>query len=334
MPTDTLNAIEVVKPGLATSVQDAGRHGYYHVGIPPSGALDQFSLRAANLLVGNDEDAAVLECTLLGPQLLFRRDALIAVTGAEMAPRIDGAAQPCNVTLRIRAGGTLTFDYVKQGARAYLAVAGGIDVPVVLGSRSTYTLGAIGGHEGRRLQKGDALPIGAAKRAAREGATLPDALRTPLAREAELRVLPGLYHHRLTDESARTFFEDTWVVAPEADRIGYRYRQGRALRFREREQPFGAGADPSNIVDACYPIGSIQVPAGVEPIILHRDAVSGGGYATIGTVISADLDLIGQMQPNHQARFVAVTMADALAARRDAQRRLARLRDALWPHGG
>ncbi len=137
MPTDTLNAIEVVKPGLATSVQDAGRHGYYHVGIPPSGALDQFSLRAANLLVGNDEDAAVLECTLLGPQLLFRRDALIAVTGAEMAPRIDGAAQPCNVALRIRAGGTLTFDYVKQGARAYLAVAGGIDVPVVLGSRST-----------------------------------------------------------------------------------------------------------------------------------------------------------------------------------------------------
>ncbi|AOJ03877.1 allophanate hydrolase [Burkholderia mayonis] len=334
MPTDSLNVIEVVKPGLATSVQDAGRQGYYHVGIPPSGALDQFSLRAANLLVGNDEDAAVLECTLLGPQLLFRRDALIAVTGAEMAPRIDGAAQPCNVALRIRAGSTLTFDYVKQGARAYLAVSGGIDVPVVLGSRSTYTLGAIGGHEGRRLQKGDTLPIGAAKRAGREGATLPDTLRTPLAREVELRVLPGLYHHRLTDESARTFFEDTWVVAPEADRIGYRYRQGRALRFCEREQPFGAGADPSNIVDACYPIGSIQVPAGIEPIILHRDAVSGGGYATIGTVISADMDLIGQMQPNHHARFVAVTMADALAARRDAQRRLARLRDALWPHGG
>ncbi|KVE43536.1 biotin-dependent carboxyltransferase family protein [Burkholderia sp. BDU5] len=334
MPTDSLNVIEVVKPGLATSVQDAGRQGYYHVGIPPSGALDQFSLRAANLLVGNDEDAAVLECTLLGPQLLFRRDALIAVTGAEMAPRIDGAAQPCNVALRIRAGSTLTFDYVKQGARAYLAVAGGIDVPVVLGSRSTYALGAIGGHEGRRLQKGDTLPIGAAKRAGREGATLPDTLRTPLAREVELRVLPGLYHHRLTDESARTFFEDTWVVAPEADRIGYRYRQGRALRFCEREQPFGAGADPSNIVDACYPIGSIQVPAGIEPIILHRDAVSGGGYATIGTVISADMDLIGQMQPNHHARFVAVTMTDALAARRDAQRRLARLRDALWPHGG
>jgi biotin-dependent carboxylase-like uncharacterized protein len=329
MLTDLLKAIEVVKPGLATSVQDTGRQGYYHVGIPPSGALDQYALRAANLLVGNAEETAVLECTLLGPQLLFNVETLIAVTGAEMTPKIDGAVQACNVALRIKAGSTLTFDYVKGGARAYLAVAGGIDVPVVLGSRSTYTLGAIGGLEGRRLQKGDSLSVGSVRGPVREGAVLPDALRVPLAREVELRVLPGLYHHRLTDESALTFFEDTWAVAPEADRIGYRYKQGRPLTFREREQPFGAGADPSNIVDACYPIGSIQVPAGLEPIILHRDAVSGGGYATIGTVISADMDVIGQMQPNHLARFVPVTMAQALAARRDAQLRLARLREVL-----
>ena len=146
MPTDPLKAIEVIKPGLSTSVQDTGRLGYYHVGIPPSGALDQYALRAANLLVGNPEEAATLEFTLLGPQLLFNVDTLIAVTGAEMTPKIDGAAQACNVALRIKAGNTLTFDYVKGGARAYLAVAGGIDVPVVLGSRSTYALGAIGGH--------------------------------------------------------------------------------------------------------------------------------------------------------------------------------------------
>jgi biotin-dependent carboxylase-like uncharacterized protein len=329
MPTNPLHAIEVVKPGLATSVQDTGRQGYYHVGIPPSGALDQYALRAANLLVGNPESAAALECTLLGPQLLFHVDALIAVTGAEMQPKIDREAQACNVALRIKAGSTLTFDYVKGGARACLAVAGGIDVPMVLGSRSTYTLGALGGHEGRRLQKGDRLGIGSTRGPGREGTELPERLRSPLAREVELRVLPGLYHHRLTDESAITFFEDTWTVAPEADRIGYRYKQGRPLKFREREQPFGAGSDPSNIVDACYPIGSIQVPAGLEPIILHRDAVSGGGYATIGTVISADMDLIGQMQPNHQAHFLPVTMTQALAARRDAQLRLARLREVL-----
>jgi biotin-dependent carboxylase-like uncharacterized protein len=331
MPTDPNKTIEVVKPGLATSVQDIGRQGYYHVGIPPSGALDQYALRAANLLVGNPEGAAVLEGTLLGPQLLFHADALIAVTGAEMAPKIDGVVQACNVALRIKAGSTLAFEYVKGGARMCLAVAGGIDVPLVLGSRSTYTLGAIGGHEGRRLQKGDRLSIGELKGAAREGTTLPAHLRSPLASDVELRVLPGLYHHRLSDLSAHTFFDDTWIVAPEADRIGYRYKQGRPLQFREREQPFGAGADPSNIVDACYPVGSIQVPAGLEPIVLHRDAVSGGGYATIGTVISADMDLIGQMQPNHRAHFVSVTMDQALAARRDAQARLGRLREALLP---
>jgi biotin-dependent carboxylase-like uncharacterized protein len=329
MPTDSVLAIEVVKPGLATSVQDTGRTGYYNVGIPPSGALDLYALRAANLLVGNDEHAAALECTLLGPQLLFHVDTLIAVTGADMQPKIDGVLHDGHTALRIKAGSTLTFDYIKGGARAYLAVAGGIDVPMVLGSRSTYALGAFGGHAGRRLQKGDRLALGRERGPAREGATVPEPLRTPLSREVELRVLPGLYHHRLTDESAATFFEDTWTVAPEADRIGYRYKQGRPLTFREREQPFGAGADPSNIVDACYPVGSIQVPAGLEPIILHRDAVSGGGYATIGTVISADMDLIGQMQPNHQARFVSVTMTQALAARRDAQVRLARLREAL-----
>ncbi|WP_028202848.1 5-oxoprolinase subunit C family protein [Paraburkholderia nodosa] len=329
MPTDTLNAIEVLKPGLATSVQDTGRQGYYHVGIPPSGSLDQYSSRAANLLVGNVEDAAALEFTLLGPELLFHSETLIALTGAEMTPKIDGVAYPSNTALRIRAGSKLTFDYVKRGARAYLAIAGGIDVPAVLGSRSTYTLGAIGGLEGRRLQKGDRLKMGATNAKLSEGVKLPAALRAKLDTTVELRVLTGLYHYRLTSESAQTFFDDEWTVAPEADRIGYRYKNGRPLHFMDREQPFGAGADPSNIVDACYPIGSIQVPAGLEPIILHRDAVSGGGYATIGTVISADMDLIGQMQPNHRARFVSVTMNEALAARREYQHRLALLREAL-----
>jgi allophanate hydrolase subunit 2 len=142
-------------------------------------------------------------------------------------------------------------------------------------------------------------------------------------------VLPGLYFHRLTEESAKTFFQDTWTVAPEADRIGYRYRKGRALSFRERKQPFGAGSDPSNIVDAGYPYGSIQVPGGVEPIILHRDAVSGGGYAMIGTVISADMDRIAQMQPNNLARFVEVDMKGALQARAAYTGQTGRLRAAL-----
>ncbi len=322
-------AIEVIKPGLATSVQDAGRPGYYHLGIPPSGALDQYSFRAANLLVGNDEGAAVLELTMLGPELAFRRDAVIAVTGAVMTPKLDGVAQACNTTLAVRAGQVLSFEFLKGGARAYLAVAGGIDVPVVLGSRSTYGLGAFGGYQGRKLAAGDVLPVGRANPAAGPGRDLDAALQPVLEKSVELRMVPGLYDHRVTRQSMDAFHADTWIVAPEADRIGYRYRGGRPLDFVPRTQPFGAGSDPSNIVDACYPIGSIQVPAGLEPIVLHRDAVSGGGYMMVGTVISADLDRIGQMQPNHKARFVPVDMAAALAARAERGARLGRLRASL-----
>jgi allophanate hydrolase subunit 2 len=123
--------------------------------------------------------------------------------------------------------------------------------------------------------------------------------------------------------------EDTWKVAPEADRIGYRFKGGKPLDFVPREPPFGAGSDPSNIVDACYPYGSVQVPGGTEPIVLHRDAVSGGGYFMVGTVISADMDLIGQLQPHTPARFVAVTMAQALRARHDRQKILDRIRASI-----
>jgi biotin-dependent carboxylase-like uncharacterized protein len=322
-------AIELIKPGLATTVQDAGRPGYYHLGIPLSGAMDQESFIQANWLVGNPDNAAVLECTLMAPELSFDADTVLAVTGAQTTPKLNGIAVARNTSFAVKAGDRLSFDFFRLGARLYIAVAGGIDVPVVLGSRSTYGLGAFGGLQGRKLQAGDVLPVGQTTAPATIGKTLPDALRTPLAKEVQLRVLPGLYFHRLQAESVQSFFADTWRVAPEADRIGYRYKGGMPLKFHERTPPFGAGSDPSNIGDAGYPYGSIQVPAGREPIILHRDAVSGGGYAMLGTVISADMDLIAQMQPNHSARFVQVDMAQALAARAERRIRLAHQRQAL-----
>ena len=322
-------AIDVRKPGLATSVQDAGRPGYYNLGIPLSGALDQQSLLLANLLVGNDAGAAVIECTLLGPELQFDAPATVAVTGAEARVKVNGAEVPRNESFSVQAGDTLSFDFMKLGARMCIAVAGGIDVPVVLGSRSTYGLGAFGGFNGRKLMAGDKLPVGSASPSTRAGKSAPAELLPLLAKEVDLRVLPGLYFHRLQEVSMQSFFADTWTVGSEADRIGYRYKNGAPLKFVERTPPFGAGADPSNIVDAGYPYGSIQVPGGREPIILHRDAVSGGGYAMVGTVISADMDLIAQMQPNHKARFIQVDMAGALAARADKRQRLARLRAAL-----
>ena len=322
-------AIEVIKPGLATTIQDAGRPGYYNIGIPLSGALDQYALRVANLLVGNEESAAVLEATLLAPELVFRAPAIVAIAGAEATPKINGEPRPRNESFAVKADDHLTFDFMKSGARSYIAVAGGIDVPVVLGSRSLYGLGALGGFAGRKLAANDVLPVGKSRLGASAGRALPGDLTLTYPRSLELRAVTGLYFHRLTEEAAKAFFEDTWTVAPEADRIGYRYRKGRPLSFRERKQPFGAGSDPSNIVDAGYPYGSIQVPGGIEPIVLHRDAVSGGGYAMIGTVISADMDRVAQMQPNNLARFVEVDMATALKARAEYKAREARLRSAL-----
>ncbi|NLH79682.1 MAG: biotin-dependent carboxyltransferase [Phyllobacteriaceae bacterium] len=321
--------IEVVKPGLSTTVQDLGRPGWYHLGIPMSGAMDRQAMRAANLLVGNDEGAATLEITFLGPELKFGEAALVAVTGAELPPKVDGVVRPTWTAFRVEAGQTLSFDFLKAGARAYLAVAGGIDVPVVLGSRSTYPLGALGGHQGRKLEAGDVLPVGTPEKTVAEGRSLAPELRRPLPKTAELRMIPGLYWHRLTAEAGETVLADTWKVAPEADRIGYRFRGGRKMSFVDRDPPFGAGSDPSNVVDCCYPYGSIQIPGGLEPIVLHRDAVSGGGYFMIGTVISADMDLIGQLQPNTQTRFVPVDMTAALAARRERRGALDEIRRAL-----
>ncbi len=321
-------AIKVIKPGLSTTVQDHGRPGYYSIGIPLSGGMDRFALKAANMLVGNKEGAAVLEAVFMGPELEFTEAVTVAVTGAELPPKVNGAARATWTSFKVRKGQTLSFDFLKQGARAYIAVSGGIDVPAVLGSRSTYTLGALGGFKGRKLEAGDKLPVGKGG-GAKEGRAVAEKLRRAAGSPAELRMLPGLYWHRITGDSATHFFEDIWKVAPEADRIGYRFKGGRPLKFVPREPPFGAGSDPSNIVDACYPYGSVQVPGGTEPIVLHRDAVSGGGYFMVGTVISADMDLIGQLQPHTPSRFVEVTMAQALKARRDRQKLLDRIRSSV-----
>jgi biotin-dependent carboxylase-like uncharacterized protein len=322
-------AIRIINPGLSTTVQDLGRPGYYNIGIPLSGGMDRFALRVANMLVGNDENAAVLEAVFMGPEIEFTADSIVAVTGAELPPKVDGRVEPTWSSFPVKKGQVLSFDYLKRGARAYIAIAGGIDVPVVLGSRSTYTLGALGGHEGRKLQKDDELGVLNLGRPAKSGDTVPATLRRLPAENVELRTLPGLYWHRLTEQSGRNFFDDSWKVAPEADRIGYRFRGGRPLEFVPRKQPFGAGSDPSNIVDACYPYGSVQVPGGTEPIVLHRDAVSGGGYMMVGTVISADMDLIGQLQPHTPTKFVRVDLAMALKARNDRRSLLDRVRTSL-----
>jgi len=319
--------LKIIKPGLSTTIQDLGRPGYFHLGIPIGGAMDRYALRAANMLVGNDEGAAGLEAVFMGPEIEFTEDATVAVCGADMPMMVDGEAVEPWTSFDVKSGQTLSFGFLKTGARIYIAVSGGIATPPDLGSRSTYPIGSLGGVEGRPIAEGDVIPIGGG--AGKAGRSVPAELRRGPGNPAQLRVLPGLYWNRLTDAAGEGFFEDTWTVAPEADRMGYRFRGGRHLEFVDREQPFGAGADPSNIVDGCYSYGSIQVPGGTEPIVLHRDAVSGGGYFTLGAIISADMDLIGQLQPNTPVNFVKVDMEQSLAARAERKAGLQKIRDAL-----
>lgn len=320
--------LKINNPGLATSIQDLGRQGYFHLGIPMGGAMDRFALRAANMLVGNDEGAACLEAVFMGPEIEFTRTATVAVTGAQLPIKVDGEIQAAWSSFVVKAGQTLSFEFLQSGARLYIAVSGGITTPKALGSRSTYPIGALGGVEGRAVQAGDELPTGG-NEGPGAGRFVPENLRRMPGSPAILRVLPGLYWHRLTEEAGNGFFEDEWTVAPEADRMGYRFKGGRPLEFVDREQPFGAGADPSNIVDGCYSYGSIQVPGGTEPIVLHRDAVSGGGYFTLGAIISADMDLIGQLQPHTPVKFERVDMRAAIAACNNRKLLLQKIREEL-----
>ena len=307
--------VRVINPGLATTIQDLGRPGYYHLGIPIGGAMDRYSLRAANLLVGNDEGVAALETVFTGPELEFQADTTVAVTGAELPPILDGEPQQTWTPIEVRAGQSLKFDYLRSGARSYIAFQGGIATSPALGSRSTYAIGALGGVDGRAIAADDELPLGEQTGNPSLGTTIPDELRRLPAIPAKLRVVIGLYWHRITEESGEEFFSHPWKVASEADRMGYRFQGGKPLQFIDRVPPFGAGSDPSNITDACYPYGSIQVPGGTEPIVLHRDAVSGGGYFMLGTVISADMDYIGQLQPHMEINFERTDIEGALEAR-------------------
>src|ERR687885_1921069 len=238
-------AIRVRQPGLYTTVQDAGRFGEYAIGMPPSGAMDQFSYHVGNHLVGNEDGEAGLEITYWGPELEFTEDAVIAITGAEMPPKINGEEAPTWEALKVEAGDVLSFDYLKSGARSYLAVAGGIDVPIFMHSRSTYTLIGLGGYEGRALQEGDELEIGEPPNGGQVGNRVDDDHIPTYSKETELRVIIGLASYRLTEESMEEFLNTTWTVTPDADRVGYRYKVGE-LGFVEREQPAGAGAGPGN----------------------------------------------------------------------------------------
>jgi len=304
----------IVKPGLLTTVQDLGRYGYQASGVPVAGPMDAFSHRLANQLVGNDSDAATIEVTLIGPEIAVEANTTIAITGALFDVSYDGRLLPIGASVPVLRGGQLRFGRVHQGARAYLAVAGGIQTPVILGSRSTHLVSRMGGVEGRALVAGDRLPV------QEPGATVPArkaiGLTLPTGGRARLRVIPGPQEEWFSPSAFQALSSVSFRVSPRSNRMGYRLEGPPLVRSREGEpisEPVGMGA--------------IQVPGAGEPILLMADRQTAGGYPKIGHVISADLPLAGQLAPGDFVEFVACSKQEAIAALIARERQLLRFSD-------
>ncbi|BBU31572.1 urea carboxylase [Burkholderia sp. THE68] len=308
------STVEVLSGGTQTTVQDyPGRQGYWAVGVPPSGPMDDRALRLGNRLLGNPDDAAALEITMSGPTLRFNTDAVVTVTGATLPVMLDDIAQPMNTTLFVAAGSTLALGTIRgAGARAYLCVRDGLDVARYLGSRSTFTLGQFGGHGGRALRAGDVLHLHAlSDREA--GARLPDSLAQHLD---DVRVLRVIYGPHGAPEYFRAsyierFFETDWEVHFNSSRTGVRLIGPKPEWARADGGE--AGLHPSNIHDNPYAVGAIDF-TGDMPVILGPDGPSLGGFVCPVTVIEADLWRIGQLKAGDKVRFVPVDIATARAS--------------------
>ena len=323
-------AIEVLEAGTYTSVQDyPGREGYWNIGVPPSGPMDDYAFRMANRIVGNAPDAAGLETTLVGPTLRFHGDAIVALTGAACAATLDGEPLPMWRPVAVRSGQVLSIGRALSGCRGYLAVRNGLDVPVYLGSRSTFALGQFGGHAGRTLRVGDVLPL-----VRPELADAAPALSAPQAAPAELIPAYGdtweigvLYGpHGAPDffrpEAIEAFFAADWEVHYNSNRLGVRLIGPKPAWARENGGE--AGLHPSNIHDCEYAIGSINF-TGDSPVILTRDGPSLGGFVCPATIARAELWKVGQVKPGDRIRFVRMDYARAVALEAAQDRRVAEL---------
>lgn len=289
--------IIVENPGIQTTVQDEGRFGYQQFGVSPAGPMDAKSFYLANILVGNQRSEGALELTFSGPTLKFEKDNIIAITGADMTPKVNGQPIPIYEAVLVHAGDVLSFGFVNgTGCRSYLAFAGGLDIPLVMGSKSTLMRNELGGMKGRKLEKGDEIGFVNPK------TELPNMGKRKLEpekfpeKEITLRVLTGPQDTEFSEEELKRFFWYGATITNEFDRMGCRL---------QREEPVKHLGD-GNIITDGIAFGSIQVPTNGQPIIMLADRQSTGGYTKIGTVISVDLPKIAQSVPGYKVRFVRV----------------------------
>jgi antagonist of KipI len=310
----TTGALLIVKPGLLTTVQDLGRYGHQATGVPVAGPMDVFSHRVANQLVGNQTDAATLEVTLLGPEMISEGDTTMAIAGALFEVTCDDRPIAIGSSFHVTRGQRIRFGRIVQGARAYVAVAGGIQTDPILGSRATHLVSRMGGFNGRALATGDRVPIvdDPTPRPQRKSA----GLVLPSKGRALLRVMPGPQADWFEADALKTIAGVSFRISPQSNRMGYRLQGPPLVRTHDRElisEPLG--------------IGAIQVPTAGEPILLMADRQTAGGYPKIGYVISADLPLAGQLAPGDFIEFHLCSQQEAVAALIARERQLLRFAD-------
>lgn len=308
-----MSNMKILSPGPLSTVQDEGRFGYMSTGFSPSGAMDSYSMKLANLLVGNLPGEGVIEMTMLGMQIQFDGDAVIAATGADMCPTLNGLELPMYEAVAVHAGDVVRFGAAQKGMRTYLAVAGGFDLPPVMGSLSTNLKCALGGFRGRKLQTGDMLPL-------RQALTLQLLGKRKLEPENDypktvtVRVMLGPQEDYFTDQGIATFLGSRYTVSGQSDRMGVR------LEGNQIENKNGV-----DIISDGIATGAVQIPASGTPIIMMADRQTTGGYAKIATVISPDLPKLAQAAPGTGVRFVVVTEKEAVRLKKQEENTLKQL---------
>ncbi|WP_410491152.1 biotin-dependent carboxyltransferase family protein [Bacillus thuringiensis] len=305
--------VEVLHAGMFTTVQDLGRSYYQQFGVPVGGAMDKNALRLINMLVGNEENEAGLEMTILGPKLLIKKTTLLAIGGVDMEPLLNGERIPLWRPILAEEGSMLCFGKVKSGCRAYVTFAGGIHIERTMGSKSTYIRAAIGGIEGRMLKKGDCFQTGTYSEMANRFIqdlqkderiktkwVISNSVIPKYKKHPKLRVITDFEYDQFTEESRKAFFTREYKVSNYADRMGYRVEGEVLNRIEERE-----------ILSSPVTFGTIQVPNGGQPIILMADRQTTGGYPRMGNIISVDLPLLAQLKPGDYVSFEKITLEEA-----------------------
>ena len=317
---ERVEAFEVLEPGILTTIQDLGRYGFSQFGVPLSGALDTFSFRVGNLLVGNQEEEASLETTIMGPKLKALREVVIAITGGDLFPALNGESLEMWRTHLLVEGDVVTFKRIRSGCRAYLALNGGFIVPKIMGSRSTYLSGRFGGFQGRPLKRGDILStLDRPPSLNKLGLRFPSDRIPPFEKEVLLRVIPGPQDHHFTEKGFQTFSSSAYQVTPQCDRMGVRLEGPKIERRPDVEE---------SIISEGLISGAIQVPGDGKPIIILTELVT-GGYTKIATVISTDLTKVAQLKPGDRVRFETISIEKAHHLFKEQEERLKNFKEFL-----